>query len=311
MELDNPGYGTIEHNKRWNDHPQFQTGGELWSGPWGGSDYLWHCTILPRIFQWLPAERILEIAPGHGRCTHYLKDHAQKVIAVDLNPVCVEKCRQRFSGISNIEVHLNDGKSLDMVKDHSIDFIFSWDSLVHAQPDALEPYAKEFARVLRPGGAGFIHHSNLACLLKDKGRARIESRFIYERASKVDAVVFRELCEKAGLSIVRQETIGWKNPYMIDCLSTFRKGDTSDSKPHYLENPTFFLEQRVAKQIALFYGPADGGANAEQHLNVEKAVLAEVFRWVPENRIMDHISISDHVRYLLSRLTKKLRSGGK
>ena len=55
----------------------------------------------------------------------------------------------------------NDGKSLAMVPDGSVDFAFSADSLVHAEADALEAYVHELARTLSPDGVAFIHHSNL------------------------------------------------------------------------------------------------------------------------------------------------------
>ena len=51
--------------------------GEEWSAPWGTSSAQWFGAILPRIRDCLPAETILEIAPGFGRWTHYLKDHCR------------------------------------------------------------------------------------------------------------------------------------------------------------------------------------------------------------------------------------------
>src|SRR6478672_13346534 len=48
--------------------------GEEWSQPWGNSAAQWAGTIFPRIRECLPAGTTLEIAPGFGRWTHYLKD---------------------------------------------------------------------------------------------------------------------------------------------------------------------------------------------------------------------------------------------
>jgi len=82
-------------------------------------------------------------------------------IAVDLSPKCVEHCKQRYSIDGHVEFHVNDGRSLSMVSDDSIDFAFSFDSLVHAEEDVLEAYLKELSKKLGPGGTGFIHHSNM------------------------------------------------------------------------------------------------------------------------------------------------------
>jgi hypothetical protein len=48
-----------------------------------------------------------------------------------------------------------------MIENGSIDFAFSFDSLVHAESDVMSSYAHELARVLKPGGVAFLHHSNL------------------------------------------------------------------------------------------------------------------------------------------------------
>ena len=48
-----------------------------------------------------------------------------------------------------------------MVADRSVDFAFSFDSLVHADAEVLDAYAAELARTLAPDGVAFIHHSNL------------------------------------------------------------------------------------------------------------------------------------------------------
>src|SRR5688500_242534 len=105
--------------------------GEEWSEPWGSSAARWFGTILPRIHDCLPAGTILEIAPGFGRWTHYLKEHCGQLHVVDPDERCIETCRRRFSRDPNLSYHVNDGRSLAMIPDGSIDFVFSFDSLVH------------------------------------------------------------------------------------------------------------------------------------------------------------------------------------
>src|SRR6266567_7931064 len=50
--------------------------GEEWSESWGTSAAQWSGAILPRIQGCLPTGTILEIGPGFGRWTNYLKDSA-------------------------------------------------------------------------------------------------------------------------------------------------------------------------------------------------------------------------------------------
>jgi hypothetical protein len=61
-----------------------------------------------------------------------------------------------------------------MVLDGGVDFIFSFDSLVHAEDAVLKAYVAEFAKKLRPNGAAFLHHSNLGEYIS---RIEVQSRF--------------------------------------------------------------------------------------------------------------------------------------
>src|SRR5207253_469039 len=153
---------SVEENlSTWDRSYDWTQGGDEWSSAWGGAEAEWFGTILPRIHSFIPAGTVLEIAPGYGRWTHYLKDSCEKLILVDLAERCIDACKQRFASSSHITYHVNDGKSLEMIADNSIDFVFSFDSLVHAEADVLEAYLSQLAKKLKPNGVGFIHHSNL------------------------------------------------------------------------------------------------------------------------------------------------------
>src|SRR3954469_21448802 len=145
----------------WSTDWDWSTQGDEWSAWWGDTHALWYGALLPRIHAFLPAGTILEIAPGYGRWTQFLKEECERLVAVDLTERCIDACRERFSDATNIEYHVNDGRSLDMVADGSIDFAFSFDSLVHAEADVVGAYVEQLARKLSPDGIGFIHHSNI------------------------------------------------------------------------------------------------------------------------------------------------------
>src|SRR4029077_1318302 len=61
----------------------------------------------------------------------------------------------------HLAFYVNDGSSLDVVPDGSVDFVFSFDSLVHAEKDVIERYIQQLSKKLKLDGVGFIHHSNL------------------------------------------------------------------------------------------------------------------------------------------------------
>ncbi len=73
----------------------------------------------------------------------------------------MSRAKKRFISNDNIEYHINDGKSLEQIQDESIDFAFSFDSLVHAESDVIQAYLEQLGKKLKPDGVGFIHHSNI------------------------------------------------------------------------------------------------------------------------------------------------------
>jgi len=228
--------------------------GEEWSAPWGNSSAQWSGCILPRIRDFIPTGTILEIAPGYGRWTHFLKDQCQKLWAVDRVAKCVDACQRRFADERHVTCFVNDGRSLSMIPDDSIDFVFTFDSLVHAQRDAVEAYLCELGRKLRIGGKGFIHHSNFGeyansfrerlpqIILKPLIKAEILD-WSHRRSPDMSAELFRELCTRAGLHCVSQELINWRGRRLIDCLSIIEKSENSrDTATRVVRNPNFMRE---------------------------------------------------------------------
>jgi len=247
---------SIEQNqKRWSSFAWTEKGDE-WSHAWGGSERLWHMTIWPRVGAFLPAETVLEIAPGHGRVTQFLLEQAGHLHIVDLVPECIESCRERFGERGNIEYHVNDGRSLPMLAAGSIGFAFSWDSLVHAERPVLASYLKELARVLTPGACAFLHHSNLRTM-RHAFTGRLTVRNEHWRATSVSADIVRRDAGAAGLHCLAQETVCWGGSVLNDCFSLLRRPRPGDDEPTPLvaENRAFADEGDHARRVAALYAP--------------------------------------------------------
>jgi len=259
----------LENLDRWSRHKWAQQGDEWSPGRSAeGSATLWYRTIFPRIQRYVPNGTILEIGPGFGRWTQFLRNLCNRLMVVDLVDRCVESCRQRFAGDRRIEYFVNDGVSLEMIPDRSIDFIFSFDSLVHAEADSVGAYLAQAARKLKPGGAGFIHHSNLAAFVNPRtGHVR---RFVTKRnwrPESMSADVFRRQCDAAGLTCRSQELINWigrgrqvdrhrldgRLIPLTDCLSVFTTFSRNAPRPTLVANHDFVEEWRQAVWIADVY----------------------------------------------------------
>ena len=129
--------------------------------PGGISEAQWFGAIYPRLHRFLPATSVLEIAPGFGRWTRFLVPSCERYIGVDLSHACISACREAFQNASHAEFFENDGTSLSMVPDGSVDLAFSFDSLVHVEMDVIDAYVGRIMSKLADRGVAFIHHSNV------------------------------------------------------------------------------------------------------------------------------------------------------
>ena len=141
-----------------------------------------------------------------------------------------------------------------MIRDSSIDFIFSFDSFVHTNRDVVEAYIRELGTKLKVGGKGFIHHSNFGeyvssprerlpdALAKPLIKLQILD-WAHHRNRGMTAELFRVLCEQNGLHCITQELVNWRGRRLIDCLSLFVRSDSAEENAtKIIRNPNFMRE---------------------------------------------------------------------
>jgi len=180
---------------------------------------------------------VLELAPGAGRNTAKLAEVARVIHGVDLNQPVIDRLEKRFgsyAGPCRLNFHKNNGSGLPMIPSSSITAIYSWDSVVHFDRRVIEEYVREFARVLKPGGKGFVHHSNLADATAPRLNRGPVGDDIWRNPqvrSNMSKALFRKYCEDSRLTVVQQVDLPWppwpwqhlRRGEVIDCLSVFTK----------------------------------------------------------------------------------------
>jgi len=157
-----------------------------------------------------------------------------------------------------------------MVESGSIDFVFSFDSLVHAEADVMASYSREIARVLKRDGSAFIHYSNFESVVRhsllypvgkrvrkvltriggrvSKAVANIHYAPIW-RASTMSADKMRAFAADAGMSCMKQEIIPWGNVRRLtDCMSTIV--NTPGGSCEVIKNPRFMVEAAAIKRLS-------------------------------------------------------------
>jgi len=247
----------------------------------------------PRIHRFVPTDTILEIACGYGRWSEYLRGLTRRLVLVDLEEHCIEACKQRFASSGNIEYYVNDGKSLDMVADRSVDFVFSFDSLVHVEEDVIKSYLDATSMKLKKNGIAFIHHSNRGnysgplwaldryidkrpwaisyqssttasgartSLLRSMYRVAYPFLSVVEygsssgRAFSMTAEKFARLAEESEMCCLCQETINWNAWKLIDCMSIVTpKGSIWERPNTVIKNRSFLRTRNSNKQLAVQY----------------------------------------------------------
>lgn len=240
--------------------------GDEWSAPWGSPEMQWYGTVLPRIRRWMPPPdgTILELACGYGRWTQFLRSHAARLVGIDLSAQCIDACRRRFAGDPRLEFVQNDGKSLASVPDGSVDFLFSFDSLVHADLDVLEAYFAQLPRILRRDAVAFVHHSNAgACSrLHRVPKLRYVLRrlglleFSHLRDLTVTAGAVDSVARNCGLACIRQEVHTWlTRRTWLDCFSVLVRRDSPLAADGniVIRNPHFQREASGWQHVAPLY----------------------------------------------------------
>jgi hypothetical protein len=141
-----------------------------------------------------------------------------------------------------------------MIPNESVDLVFSFDSLVHAEADVIEAYLTQLSQKLVLGGVGFIHHSNIGSygryfrllerlpvsLRKQLARFGWVEGFDHWRAYSMTYRRFADLANNAGLMCISQELIPWSTRRMIDCISVFcRSSNSAPRKTSVFTNHSF------------------------------------------------------------------------
>jgi SAM-dependent methyltransferase len=150
-----PGLNTINYNrKEWSNY-NWDGGGEEWT-----DSIEWKTALIKEVMHVYikPQSVILEIGPGGGRWSVELVKLANQLILVDLTAEAIHASQKKLSSYSQCAFYQNDGRSLSMLGDSSVDYVWSFDVFVHISPGDTADYISEISRVLKPGGIAVIHH---------------------------------------------------------------------------------------------------------------------------------------------------------
>jgi SAM-dependent methyltransferase len=187
------------------------------------SDYLREQLIEPYLYPECAAG--MEIGPGGGRITALLLPRTHELHLVDISDAMLQHVRDRFPNHHALRYHVNDGKSLPNLPPDSLDYVFSFDVFVHFESRLIYWYVKQIAELLKPGGVGVIHYSNVTTALGWQQFAGEVEENLHGRISCGNfGVMCPQLMEQflnsLGLEILASDT----GTIPRDAVVVFRKG---------------------------------------------------------------------------------------
>jgi len=111
---------------------------------------------------WLPSDSEgLEIGPGGGRLTGLLVPRTKLLHLADPSPEMLSRLKRRFEGVTHLRYHHTNGVKLPELQSGSLDYVIAFDVFVHFEPRLLFGYLQQISNLLKPGGVGIIHYSNV------------------------------------------------------------------------------------------------------------------------------------------------------
>jgi SAM-dependent methyltransferase len=96
------------------------------------------------------AQRLLEIGTGTGQDSVFFKEQGLEVVAVDLSPAMVERCRAK-----GVDARVMDLRRLDFPP-ASFDAVYALNCLLHVPNAELPEVLAGIRTVMRPGGLFFL-----------------------------------------------------------------------------------------------------------------------------------------------------------
>lgn len=200
-----------------------------WSKRWGNTFLQWQNTILPRVNQFLPTDSIMEIGCGRGILSQHLLPYATLLTLVDFIDTRSQGMLPAVTSEPKVNFIVNDGLTFSDIADKSIDFAFSFFSLVDADHTTMQSYIKELDRVLTQSGTAFIHHSNALQKSEEKQNSSLMELVRRVRADDVNAEAIKSICKQHDLEPRIQECVSWIPGYPpVDCFTTLVRPNNID-----------------------------------------------------------------------------------
>ncbi|MDA0171528.1 class I SAM-dependent methyltransferase [Solirubrobacter taibaiensis] len=169
-----------KYAREWADRPDLNLGTQVLGEEWGGPEFaarIIHEVAAP----YLGDVDVLELGCGGGKFSAHLRERTRHLTCADISSDMLARTRAHVGEGPDVRYLQLTGRNFNDVADASIDFIYSYDVLLHLQPQNVFSYLLDARRILRPGGVILIHAINLA---SPGGSYHFEVQFVQDTWSR-------------------------------------------------------------------------------------------------------------------------------
>jgi cyclopropane-fatty-acyl-phospholipid synthase len=159
-----------------------------------------------------PGERVLDVGCGWGAfAIHAAREHGAHVTGITLSPPQAQLARERAdaAGVGDrVDVRVMDYR--DVPAGEAYDAVASIGMVEHVGAEQIDPYARNLARVLRPGGR-LLNHGIARLRHSDPEQGPFSERYVFPDASPLHLSRSTQALERAGF--VTEHIEGFADDY--------------------------------------------------------------------------------------------------
>jgi SAM-dependent methyltransferase len=151
-----------QYAREWDDRPDLNLGVKTLGEEWGGPVFAEHIVTDVAAPYLGPDVDVLELGCGGGKFSAHLRSRSRSLVCADISADMLRRTRAHVGEGEDVSYLQLNGRDFKGVPDASVDFIYSYDVLLHLQPQNVFSYLHDARRILRPGGIFMVHAIDLA-----------------------------------------------------------------------------------------------------------------------------------------------------
>jgi 2-polyprenyl-3-methyl-5-hydroxy-6-metoxy-1,4-benzoquinol methylase len=153
-----------QYPAQWRKDPQLNLGVTTLGEEWGGPEFA--DFIVELVGPYLgPEVDVVELGCGGGKFSQRVAPKCRSLLCTDISRAMIEHTRESLAErnvVGDVSYQVLNGVDFQGIPSGSADLIFSYDVLLHLQPQNVFSYMLDARRVLREDGVFMLHQINLA-----------------------------------------------------------------------------------------------------------------------------------------------------